>query len=113
MKKFILICVSIVLLMLPGCNSMPDQIDKIIIENEKIEVAVGETIKLDIKYEPKNAIANELIMSSNNEQIAIINGMGEVIGKNVGETEIRISAKRGNVFTTKKVKVVENLIKNN
>ncbi len=111
MKKILLILCSVLLLTFTGCNSMPDQIDKIIIENESVVVGVGQTVKLKVKIEPSNAIANELIMTSSNEEIAVINGMGEVVGKSVGETEIKICAKRGNACTTKIVKVVENEVK--
>ena len=108
MKKIVLIIVGIMLFSIGGCATLPEQIDTIIIENEDIVLKVGETVKLDIKIQPQNAIANELIMSSNNENVAVINGMGEVVAKGVGTATIKVYCKRGNASTTTSVKVVQN-----
>lgn len=109
MKKGILLFVVGIVLttILSGCNTtLPDRIESIEVEQENIVVEVGERLPLKIKPKPENAINTEMIMTSQDESIATINGIGEVVGVGVGETSVTIKAKKGDATKTLPVKVV-------
>lgn len=108
MKKFLVgIGLLLVAFGVTGCGKevLPDQIEKFIAPSNVI-VEVGETMDLGVKYEPNNAISNETLYYSKNEQIATVNGIGELVGKSVGETKIEVVAKRGKAKTEIVVRVV-------
>lgn len=108
MKKFLVgIGLLLVVFGVTGCGKevLPDQIEKFIVPNSVI-VEVGEKMDLGVKYEPNNAISNETLYYSKNEQIATVNGVGEVVGNSVGETIIEVVAKRGEAKSEIRVRVV-------
>lgn len=108
MKKFLVgIGLLLVVFGVTGCGKevLPDQIEKFIVSNSVI-VEVGEKMDLGVKYEPNNAISNETLFYSKNEQIATVNGVGEVVGNSVGETIIEVVAKRGKAKSEIRVLVV-------
>mgnify|MGYP004650668287 FL=1 len=108
MKKFLTVVVLVLVAVgVAGCsnNVLPDQIDRFIVPCNVV-VEVGEKIPLNVKYEPNNAISNEVLYSSKNEEIAVVNGIGEIIGKSVGNTTVEVMAKRGKAKAEISVRVV-------
>ncbi len=73
------------------------------IESEKVnyEIVKGKAQRIVIKYTPEDAVNKELIYKSSDENIATVDGNGNVTGVNVGSCEIEVTTKIEPTITIK------------
>lgn len=110
MKKLVLLSTSLLFLIsiLAGCEAtLPDNIEAIEVEQKSVLIEVGDKESLKIKLKPEKVINNDLILTSDNESVATVNGVGEVTGIAVGKAEITIKAEKGAAQVKLPVTVVE------
>ncbi len=84
----------------------PDKIvvaTSITITNTNPSVALGNTLKLNVKFEPSNTTDKKIEWSSSDNSIATINKDGIVTGVKIGT--VTITAKNGTISTTTQVRV--------
>ena len=74
--------------------------EKIILNTDKLELGIGETIQIPIIIEPSNATERDIIWSSSNETIATVDENGVVKGLKTGTTTITAKTKDGKVQAT-------------
>ena len=73
------------------------QIEKINVKIDKTTVNKGETIKLNVEILPEEAKNHEVIYSSNNNNVAQVDGSGNITGIKSGKATITVKAKENNV----------------
>lgn len=75
------------------------------IESITSGLKIGSALNLKYSYEPSNATSSLIIFKSSNENVAIVDNNGKVIGKGLGETEI-FATVNGKTLKSVKVKVI-------
>ncbi|CDF59013.1 Ig-like domain-containing protein [Thermobrachium celere] len=75
-------------------------VERVVFENVEVEndkyqkkLKVGESFELKIKVQPENAVYEEVIWSSSNEKVAVVDNNGKVIAKTIGELTIKVTVK--------------------
>jgi hypothetical protein len=68
------------------------EIESVIINAEKTRIVVGESLQLSASIMPDNATDKSVSWSSSNEEVAIVDDNGRVIGVNEGTTVITATA---------------------
>ena len=79
----IVLASTILITLLVGCT----KVDKVKINDRKIELAVGETYKIDYDVEPSSA-ESSATWESSDEDVATVNSKGKVTAVEAGECEI-------------------------
>ena len=69
-------------------------------DQSDVEVGVEETVQLKVSISPSNATNKELIWSSSDESVAIVNDEGEVKGIGAGTATIRVKTRETGFFDT-------------
>lgn len=81
------------------------QIEKINVKIDKTTINKGETIKLNVEILPEDAKNHEVIYSSNNNNIAQVDGSGNITGIKSGKATITVKAKENNVSSSVNITV--------
>lgn len=81
------------------------QIEKINVKIDKTTINKGETIKLNVEILPEEAKNHEVIYSSNNNNVAQVDGSGNITGIKSGKATITVKAKENNVSSSVNIKV--------
>ena len=81
------------------------QIEKINVKIDKTTINKGETIKLNVEILPEEAKNHEVIYSSNNNNIAQVDGSGNITGIKSGKATITVKAKENNVSSSVNITV--------
>lgn len=83
-------------------------VKEIILSETEIGLEPGESKKLNVTIKPENAFVKEVIWTSDAENIASVDGNGNVIAKNIGTANISVKTTDGsNLIATCKVTVAE------
>lgn len=81
------------------------QIEKINVKIDKTTINKGETIKLNVEILPEEAKNHEVIYSSNNNNVAQVDGSGNITGIKSGKATITVKAKENNVSSSVNITV--------
>lgn len=81
------------------------QIEKINVKIDKTTINKGETIKLNVEILPEEAKNHEVIYSSNNNNVAQVDGNGNITGIKSGKATITVKAKENNVSSSVNITV--------
>lgn len=81
------------------------QIEKINVKIDKTTINKGETIKLNVEILPEDAKNHEVIYSSNNNNVAQVDGSGNITGIKSGKATITVKAKENNVSSSVNITV--------
>lgn len=81
------------------------QIEKINVKIDKTTINKGETIKLNVEILPEDAKNHEVIYSSNNNNIAQVDGSRNITGIKSGKATITVKAKENNVSSSVNITV--------
>lgn len=78
----------------------------VISTGNSIQLSIGKNFQINSKVVPANATNKEIVYKSFNDKIASVTNKGIVKGNKVGETKITVSADKGKITQTIKIKVV-------
>lgn len=70
-------------------------VKKVSVDKKNMELAIGETYKLQTSVSPKNATVKSLVYSSDNEKVATVSSKGKIKAKKQGTAKITVEAKDG------------------
>ena len=88
-------------------------VDKIILNSDKLNIEVGELSQLIAKVEPSDATERDLVWESSDNSIATVDNNGVIKGVKSGTVTITVKTKNGKVVATCKITVKNVLIPTN